>query len=93
MAHNEKRKHPGGCFLADLLLAEQAAQTAQGIAQLIQAQLGFDAVDERLHLIIGQVNAQNVLQSLDGLGLKLVQQVLVGFELVPPQRRVGWGCK
>ena len=61
-----------------LLLAEQTAQHA---ADLIQIDLCLDAVHDLLHLVVGQVDAQQAFHRGDGILLELSHQVLIALDL------------
>ena len=65
-----------------LLLAKQAAQAAQGTAQLIQLQLCLDPVDQIVDLFIGQIDTNQLLNDGNRILLKLFQQILIGLQLL-----------
>ena len=64
-----------------VLPAEQLADAVEDVADLIQLDLGLDAVDELVDLLVGQVNANELLDNGHGVALELGHQVLVAGQL------------
>ena len=60
---------------------EQLAQAAQDVADLLDGDLGLDAVDELVHQIVGQIHAHQLLDDSHGVLVELIEQRLVAHEL------------
>ena len=68
--------------IAARLFAEELADAAQDVAHLVQLDLGLDAVDELVDLIVRQVDADEFLDDRDGIAVELCHQRLVIHELL-----------
>ena len=71
------------CHTPDfLLLAKQAFQAAQIIADLVHIDLGLDEIDQCFYLIIGHINTYQLLHCEDGIFLKFRGNVFIVLDLL-----------
>ena len=63
-------------------IPKELADAAEHVADLVQLDLGLDAVDELVDLLVGQVDADELLDDGYGIPLELGHQVLVGSQLL-----------
>ena len=82
----KKEGHAAPPFCGFLLLAaEQALELVHGaaqeiaglVAQLVQVHLGLHPFDDGLHLLVGQVGAQQLFQGLHRVLFEVLAEVLV----------------
>ena len=64
-----------------LLLAEQTAQTAEHVPQVVKLDLCLNAFHNAFDLVVGQVNAKQGFHCTDRVILELCQQILVALDL------------
>ena len=64
------------------LLAEELADAAQDVAHLVPLVLGLDAAEELVDRVLGQVDADELLDDGGGVAVELGHQVLVAQQLL-----------
>jgi len=69
------------------LLLEHAKELASRVEHIVRLELGLDAVNQRVELIVGQVDAQLLFDDGDRILLKGVHQLFVLGELVDDAAR------
>ena len=65
-----------------LLLAEEFADAAQDITDLLQLDFGLDRLNGLIDLLVGQIDADVLLDDGGGVLFELLHQLLVGHQFL-----------